>query len=71
VTNKSNKQQQQQKAADIILYFSDVTQVHTEKIYSAVYENIILVDTLRKLQIFINISLFGERKKCHLTGVRM
>lgn len=68
MTHKPNKTK---KAPDISLYCSSVTKVYTGKIYSIYYENIILVDTLRKLQTFINISLFGEREKCHLTGVRM
>lgn len=68
MTNKSNKTK---KAPGISLYCSGVTKVYTRKMYSIYYENIILVDTLRKLQTFINISLFGEREKCHLTGVRM
>lgn len=68
MTNKSNKPK---KDSDISLCCSGVTKVYTGEIYSIVYENIILVDTLRTLQTFINISLFGEREKCHLTGVRM
>lgn len=68
MTNKFNKTK---KAPDISLCCSGVTKVYTGKMYSIVYANIIFVDTLRKPQTFINISLFGEREKCHLTGVRM
>lgn len=68
MTSKSNKTK---KDPDIALYCSGVAKVYTGKTYNIVYENIILVGTLRKLQTFINISLFGEREKCHLTGVRM
>jgi len=66
-----NKSTKSKKAPDISLCCYGVTKVYAGKIYSIVYENIILVDILRKLQTFINISLFGEREKCHLTGVRM